>query len=70
MGLVFGESVRLCVNLWLLLNNNLSLLLDNNLCLMLDKNICLLWDNVFEGPKKVIRRGEVNESQSKFLTGT
>jgi hypothetical protein len=37
----FGESVRLCVNLCLLLDNNLCLLLDNNLCLLLDNNIGL-----------------------------
>jgi hypothetical protein len=43
----FGESVRLCDNLCLLLDNNICLLLDNNLCLLLDNNICLLWDNVF-----------------------
>jgi hypothetical protein len=43
----FGESVRLCVNLCLLLDNNLCLLLDNNLCLLLDNNICLRWDYVF-----------------------
>jgi hypothetical protein len=41
----FGERVRLCVNLCLLLDNNLCLLLDNNLCLMLDNNLCLLLDN-------------------------
>jgi hypothetical protein len=41
----FGESVRLCVNLCLLLDNNLCLLLDNNLCLLLDNNICLPLDN-------------------------
>jgi hypothetical protein len=41
----FGESVRLCVNLCLLLDDNLCLLLDNNLCLLLDKNLCLLLDN-------------------------
>jgi hypothetical protein len=40
----FGESVRLCVNLSLLLDNNLYLLLDNNLCLLLDNNIGLRWD--------------------------
>jgi hypothetical protein len=44
---VFGECVRLYVNLCLLLHNNLCLLLDNNLCLLLDNNLCLLWDNVF-----------------------
>jgi hypothetical protein len=38
-GIDFGESVRLCVNLYFLL--------DNNICLLLDKNICLPWDNVF-----------------------
>jgi hypothetical protein len=43
----FGESVRLCVNLCLLLDNNLYLLLDNNHCLMLDNNIGLWWDFVF-----------------------
>jgi hypothetical protein len=42
----FGESVRLCVNLCLLLDNNLCLLLDNNLCLLLDNNLCLLLDNL------------------------
>jgi hypothetical protein len=35
----FGESVRLCVNLCLLLDNNIYLLLDNN--------ISLWWDYVF-----------------------
>jgi hypothetical protein len=43
----FGESVRLCVNLCLLLDNNVCLLLDNNVCLLLDNNICLRWDYVF-----------------------
>jgi hypothetical protein len=43
----FGESVRLCVNLCLLLDDNLCLLLDNNLCLLLDNNIGLRWDYVF-----------------------
>jgi hypothetical protein len=51
----FGESVRLCVNICLLLANNLCLLLDNNLylpldnstCLLLDNNIGLQWDYVF-----------------------
>jgi hypothetical protein len=43
-GIGFCESVRLCVNLCLLLNNNLCLLLDNNLCLMLDNNLCFLLD--------------------------
>jgi hypothetical protein len=42
----FGESVRLYVNLCLLLDNNLCLLLDNNLCLLLDNNIGLQWDYV------------------------
>jgi hypothetical protein len=41
----FGESVRLCVNLCLLLDNNLCLLLDNNICLLLDNNLCLLLEN-------------------------
>jgi hypothetical protein len=41
----FGESVRLCVNICLLLDNNLRLLLGNNLCLALDNNLCLLLDN-------------------------
>jgi hypothetical protein len=43
----FGESVsvRLCVNLCLLLDNNICLLLDNNLCLLLGNNLCLLLDN-------------------------
>jgi hypothetical protein len=41
----FGESVILCVNLCLLLDNILCLLLDNNLCLPLDNNLCLLLDN-------------------------
>jgi hypothetical protein len=41
----FGESVRLCVHLSLLLDNNLCLLLDNNRCLLLDNNLCLLLDN-------------------------
>jgi hypothetical protein len=41
----FGENVRLCVNLCLLLDNNLCLLLYNNLCLMLDNNLCLPLDN-------------------------
>jgi hypothetical protein len=40
----FGESVRLCVNLCLPLDNNLYLLLDNNICLLLDNNISLRWD--------------------------
>jgi hypothetical protein len=44
-GIGFCESVRLCVNLCLLLDNNLCLLLDNNLCLLLDNNLCLLMDN-------------------------
>jgi hypothetical protein len=35
----FGESVKLC--------DNLYLLLDNNLCLQLDNNICVRWDYVF-----------------------
>jgi hypothetical protein len=43
----FGESVRLCVNIYLLLDNNLCLLLNNNICLLLDKNIGLWWDYVF-----------------------
>jgi hypothetical protein len=43
----FGESVGLCVNLCLLLDNNLCLLWDNNLCLLLDNNIGLRWDYVF-----------------------
>jgi hypothetical protein len=43
----FGESVRLCVNICLLLDNNLCVLLDNNLCLLFDNNICLRWDYVF-----------------------
>jgi hypothetical protein len=41
----FCESVRLCVNLCPLFDNNLCLLLDNNLFLLLDNNICLLLDN-------------------------
>jgi hypothetical protein len=41
----FGESVRLCVNLCLPLDNNLCLLLDNDLCILLDNDLCLLWDN-------------------------
>jgi hypothetical protein len=40
-----GESVRLCVNLCLLLDNNLCLMLDNNFCLLLDNNLCVLLDN-------------------------
>jgi hypothetical protein len=40
----FGENVRLCVNLCLLLENNVCLLLDNNICLLLDNNISLRWD--------------------------
>jgi hypothetical protein len=49
----FGESVRLCVNLCLLLDNNLRLLLDNNIglwwdCLLLDitpcEHILFNWD--------------------------
>jgi hypothetical protein len=44
MGLIL-VSVRLCVNICLLLNNNLCLLLDNNICLLLDNNLCLLLDN-------------------------
>jgi hypothetical protein len=54
-GIGFGEGVRLCVNLCLLLDNNhclllgknTCLLLDNNHCLLLDNNICLRWDYVF-----------------------
>jgi hypothetical protein len=42
---LFGESVRLCVDLCLLLDNNLCLLLDNNICLLLDNNLSLLLDN-------------------------
>jgi hypothetical protein len=42
-----GESVRLCVNLCLLLDNNICLPLDNNICLLLDNNIGLRWDYVF-----------------------
>jgi hypothetical protein len=45
-GIGFGESVRLCVNLCLLLDNNLCLLVGKNLCLLLDNNIYLRWDNV------------------------
>jgi hypothetical protein len=41
----FGENVRLCVNLCLLLDNNICFLLDNNLCLPLDNNLCFLLDN-------------------------
>jgi hypothetical protein len=41
----FGESVILCVNICLLLDNNLYFLLDNNICLLLDNNLCLLLDN-------------------------
>jgi hypothetical protein len=41
----FGDSVRLCVNLCLLLENNLCLMLDNNICLLLENNLCLLLDN-------------------------
>jgi hypothetical protein len=44
-GIGFGENVRLCVNLCLLLENNLCLMLDNNLCLLLDNNLYLLLDN-------------------------
>ena len=43
----FGESMRLCVNLCLLLDNNICLLLDNNVCLLLDNSIGLRWDYVF-----------------------
>jgi hypothetical protein len=43
----FGESVGLCVNICLLLDNNHCLLWDNNLCLLLDNNIGLRWDYVF-----------------------
>jgi hypothetical protein len=43
----FDESVRLCVNLCLLLDDNFCLQLDNNLCLLLDNNIGLRWDYVF-----------------------
>jgi hypothetical protein len=39
--------MKLCVNLFLLLDNNLCLLLDKNLCLLLDNNICLRCDYVF-----------------------
>jgi hypothetical protein len=41
----FGESVRLCVDICLLLDNNLYLLLDNNFCLLLDNKLCLPLDN-------------------------
>jgi hypothetical protein len=43
----FGESVRICVKLCLLLDNNLCLPLDNNPCLLLDNNIGLRWEYVF-----------------------
>jgi hypothetical protein len=43
--IVFGESVRLCINICLLLDNNLYLLLDNNICLLLNNNLYLLLDN-------------------------
>jgi hypothetical protein len=46
VGIGFGESVGLCVNLCLPLDNNLHFLLDNNLCLLLDNTLCLLWDNL------------------------
>jgi hypothetical protein len=42
-GIGFGESVRLCVNLCFLLDNNICIMLDNTLlssvgqCRMLDK---------------------------------
>jgi hypothetical protein len=38
----FGESVRLYVNIYLLLDNNPYLLLDNNLYPLLDNNIWTL----------------------------
>jgi hypothetical protein len=41
----FGESVRLCVNFYLLLDNNFCLLLDNNIYLLLDNNLYLLLNN-------------------------
>jgi hypothetical protein len=44
-GIGFGESVRLRVNLYLLLDNNFCLLLDSNRCLLLDNNLYLLLDN-------------------------
>jgi hypothetical protein len=40
-----GESVRLYVNFYFLLDNNPYLLLDNNRCLLLDNNHCLMLDN-------------------------
>jgi hypothetical protein len=43
----FSESVRLCVNLCVLLDNNPCLPLDNNLYLLLDNSIGLRWDYVF-----------------------
>jgi hypothetical protein len=43
----FGESVRLCVNICPLLDNNLCLRLGNNICFLLDNNISLQWDYVF-----------------------
>jgi hypothetical protein len=44
-GIGCGESVRLFVNLCLLMDNNFCLLLDNNLCLSLDNNFCFLLNN-------------------------
>jgi hypothetical protein len=49
-GIGFGETVRLCVNIYLLLDNNFYLLLDNNFCLLLDNTLlssvgqCLMLD--------------------------
>jgi hypothetical protein len=45
----FGESMRLCVSLCLMLDNNICLLLDNNLCFLLDNNLCFLLDNSLSG---------------------
>jgi hypothetical protein len=42
MGMVFGESVGLCDNLCLLLDNNLCLVLDNTLCGHILLNIGIL----------------------------
>jgi hypothetical protein len=54
----FGESMRLCVNLYLLLDNNLYLLLDNKFCLLSDNKFCLLLDNtliIFGGAMSHVR---------------
>jgi hypothetical protein len=57
MGLVFCESVRFCVTL--------CLLLDDNLCLLFDNNICLLLDNTLYG-HILLNIGVLGSSTSNF----